>query len=197
MLFILPQFETITSAASAATELFAIIDKPTQLDPLAPGGIQPTSCVGDIEIRDLSFSYPGRDAPVLRNLNLKIPAGKTTALVGPSGCGKSTIVGLLERWYSPTSGQIIIDGHDITDYNTNWLRSNLRLVQQEPTLFQGTVAQNVAKGFVVGQKSLSEEKQMQLIKNACLAADAHEFIERLPDGYHTQLGERARMMSGG
>ncbi|KAJ9621357.1 hypothetical protein H2203_007409 [Taxawa tesnikishii (nom. ined.)] len=179
-------------------QLFSIIDKPSQLDPLQPGGKQPTTCTGEIEIRNLNFAYPTRPgAPVLRDLHLRIPAGKTTALVGPSGCGKSTIVGLLERWYQPTSGQIILDDHDIADYNTSWLRSNLRLVQQEPTLFQGTVAQNVAKGFVREQKSLPEERQMQLIKEACVAAEAHGFIEQLPEGYNTQLGESARTLSGG
>ncbi|EMC96619.1 hypothetical protein BAUCODRAFT_148201 [Baudoinia panamericana UAMH 10762] len=198
VLFFLPQIESITNASSAAAELFSIVDKPSQLDPLDSAGRRPTSCTGDIEIRDLHFAYPSRpEAPVLQGLNLRIPANKTTALVGPSGCGKSTIVGLLERWYQPTSGQMILDDHDIADYNTAWLRSNLRLVQQEPTLFQGTVAQNVAKGFVGTQMTLPEEKRMQLIQEACIAADAHEFILGLPDGYHTALGEGARMLSGG
>ncbi|KAK5748111.1 hypothetical protein LTS12_021846 [Elasticomyces elasticus] len=198
VLFFLPQLESIINASSAASELFEIIDKPSLLDPLAPGGEQPTICTGEIEIRDLNFSYPARPGvPVLRNLNLRIPAGKTTALVGPSGCGKSTIVALLERWYQPTSGQIIMDNHDIADLNTKWLRSNLRLVQQEPTLFQGTVAQNVAKGFVDKQVVLPEESRMRLIEKACMDADAHDFIQRLPEGYHTQLGESARMLSGG
>lgn len=194
----MPQLEAITNASSAAAELFSIIDKPSQLDPLDPNGKQPATCTGEIEIRNLKFAYPARPgAPVLQDLNLKIPAGKTTALVGPSGCGKSTIVGLLERWYQPVSGHILLDGHDIADYNTNWLRSNLRLVQQEPTLFQGTVAQNVAKGLVGEQKNLPEDRRMQLIQDACVAADAHNFIQQLPEGYHTQLGESARMLSGG
>lgn len=194
----LPQFESILGAQSAAAELFSIIDKPSQIDPLSPEGIQPATCTGEIEIRNLKFAYPSRTgAPVFQDLNLRIPAGKTTALVGPSGCGKSTIVGLLERWYQPTSGQILLDGHDIAEYNTNWLRSNLRLVQQEPTLYQGTVVENVAKGLVGEQKNLPEEKQLELIQKACMAADAHDFIEQLPEGYNTHLGERARMLSGG
>ena len=198
MLFFLPQLESIANASSAAAELFSIIDQPSKLDPLSPAGERPASCTGEIEIRDLSFAYPTRPSvPVLQDLSLKIPAGKTTALVGPSGCGKSTIVGLLERWYQPTSGQIFIDGHEIADLNINWLRSNVRLVQQEPTLFQGTVAENVAKGLISKQKSLPKERQMQLIEKACKDADAHDFIQRLPQGYHTQLGEGARMLSGG
>lgn len=197
-MLIMPQIQAITNASSAAAELFAIIDEPSMLDPLSSEGRTPDTCVGDIEIRNLTFSYPSRPtAPVLQDLNLRIPAGKTTALVGPSGCGKSTLVGLLERWYQPTSGQILLDGHDLNTFNTNWLRNHIRLVQQEPTLFQGTVTSNVAKGLVGEQLNLSAEQQMQLIREACMAADAHEFIERFPEGYDTQLGERASMLSGG
>jgi ATP-binding cassette subfamily B (MDR/TAP) protein 1 len=198
VLLIMPQIQAITNASSAAAELFAIIDKPSMLDPLFPEGRAPNTCVGDIEIRNLTFSYPSRPtAPVLQDLSLRIPAGKTTALVGPSGCGKSTLVGLLERWYQPTSGQILLDGYDLSTFNTYWLRNHIRLVQQEPTLFQGTVTSNVAKGLVGEQLSLSEEQQMQLIQKACIAADAHSFIEKFPEGYDTQLGERASMLSGG
>ncbi len=198
VMLVLPQLQSITNASSAASELFSIIDKPSLLDPLSPEGMQPTSFTGEIQIRDLRFAYPTRPtAQVLQGLDLSIPAGKTTALVGPSGCGKSTLVGLLERWYQPASGQILVDGHDIAEYNTKWLRSNFRLVQQEPILFQGTIFQNVAKGFVGEQQNLSEEAQMELVQEACMASNAHNFIERLPEGYNTQVGERASMLSGG
>ena len=197
-MLIAPQFQTITNASSAAAELFSIIDKPSLLDPLSSDGMQSTSCTGEIVIRDLRFAYPTRPtAQVLQDLSLSIPAGKTTALVGPSGCGKSTLVGLLERWYQPTSGQILLDGHDIADYNTKWLRRNIRLVQQEPILFQGTVFQNVAKGLVGEQLNFSEERQIELVQEACMASNAHDFIEKLPEGYNTQVGERASMLSGG
>jgi ATP-binding cassette subfamily B (MDR/TAP) protein 1 len=198
VLLIMPQIQAITNASSAATELFTIIDKPSMLDPLSSEGRTPDTCIGDIEIRNLTFSYPSRPtAPVLQDLSLRIPAGKTTALVGPSGCGKSTLIGLLERWYQPTSGQILLDGYDLSTFNTNWLRNHIRLVQQEPTLFQGTVTSNVAKGLVGEQLDLSEDQQMQLIRKACIAADAHSFIEKFPERYNTQLGERASMLSGG
>ncbi len=198
VMLVAPQLQSITNASSAASELFSIIDKQSLLDPLSPEGMQPTSCTGEIQIRDLRFAYPTRPtAQVLQGLDFSIPAGKTTALVGPSGCGKSTLVGLLERWYQPASGQILVDGHDITEYNTKWLRSNFRLVQQEPILFQGTIFQNVAKGFVGEQQNLSEEAQMELVQQACMTSNAHDFIERLPEGYNTQVGERASMLSGG
>ncbi|KAL1797292.1 hypothetical protein ACET3X_003898 [Alternaria dauci] len=197
-LLIFPQFQAFTNASSAAGELFLIIDSPSKLDPLSTKGMQPSSCNGEVIISDLRFAYPARpSAQVLRGLSLSIPAGKTTALVGPSGCGKSTLVGLLERWYQPTAGQILLDGRDISEYNTKWLRSNIRLIQQEPTLFQGTIFENVVKGLIGDQKDLPVEKQMELVQEACKNSNAHEFIEALPEGYHTQVGERASMLSGG
>lgn len=197
-LLIFPQFQAFTNASSAAGELFLIIDSPSSLDPLSTEGMQPPSCNGEIIVNDLRFVYPTRpSAQVLRGLSLSIPAGKTTALVGPSGCGKSTLVGLLERWYKPTSGQILLDGRDISEYNTKWLRSNIRLIQQEPTLFQGTIFENIVKGLIGDQKDLPAEKQMELVQEACKNSNAHDFIEALPQGYHTQVGERASMLSGG
>ena len=195
---ILPNVQAITNASSAAAELFSIIDKESLLDPLSPDGKQPPTCHGDIEIRDLSFAYPSRPtAQVLHSLNLSIPAGKRTALVGASGCGKSTLVGLLERWYQPDSGEILLDGMDVAEYNTGWLRSNIRLVQQEPVLFSGTVFQNVAKGFVGSQRDLPQEKKMELVEEACKSSNAHDFIQELPEGYQTEVGESASMLSGG
>ncbi|KAK3617121.1 hypothetical protein LTR56_025497 [Elasticomyces elasticus] len=198
VMLVFPQIEAITNASSAASELFATIDKKSLLDPLSPDGIKPAICIGDIEIRGLRFTYPSRPTtPVFHGLNLSIPAGKTTALVGPSGCGKSTLVGLLERWYQPTSGQILLDGTDITEYNTKWLRSNFRLVQQEPVLFQGTIYQNVTKGLVGDQQDFPEETKRKLVEEACKASNAHDFVQKLPEGYDTQVGERASMLSGG
>ena len=91
----------------------------------------------------------------------------------------------------------MLDGHDISEYNTKWLRSNIRLIQQEPTLFQGTVFQNIANGLIGEQRELPEDKQMTLIQEACKVSNAHDFIMELPEGYQTQVGERASMLSGG
>ncbi|RMZ82397.1 hypothetical protein DV737_g2060, partial [Chaetothyriales sp. CBS 132003] len=195
---IAPQIQSITNASSAAAELFAIIDKKSKLDPLSSEGKQPLSCHGEIQVRNLCFAYPSRpQAQVLHSLDLSIPAGKTTALVGASGCGKSTLVGLLERWYVPTSGEILLDGVDLSEYNTQWLRRQIRLVQQEPVLFRGTIFENVVKGFVSSQIDLPQDEQMKLVEEACRLANAHTFIIDLPQGYHTQVGERASMLSGG
>ena len=193
-----PQITSFTNAASAASELFSIIDKPTLLDPLDPSGKQPSTCDGNIEIKNLNFAYPSRPtAQVLRDFSISIPASKTTALVGASGSGKSTLVGLLERWYVPESGRIILDNIDLPEYNVKWLRSRVRLVQQEPILFRGTVFENVAKGLVDDQRSLSREEQMKLVREACKASNADEFIVELPQGYDTEVGERAGTLSGG
>lgn len=129
---IAPQITAFTNSSAAASELFSVIDKKSELDPLDESGKMPSdSCYGSIEIANLAFAYPSRPgAPVLRDFNISIPAGKTTALVGASGSGKSTVVGLLERWYTPSSGSIMLDGIDISEYNTQWLRSRVRLVQQ-------------------------------------------------------------------
>lgn len=193
-----PQLQSFSTAASAAAELFSVIDRDSELDPLDEAGIVPSSCEGSIEAWNLDFAYPSRpSSQVLNNLSISVPAGKTTALVGPSGCGKSTLVGLLERWYNPGSGQLLLDGIDVAKYNIRWLRSVIRLVQQEPILFSGTVFENVANGLLDPQRLLSRDDQLKLVQSACEASNAHEFIVELPDGYDTQLGEGAGMLSGG
>jgi ATP-binding cassette, subfamily B (MDR/TAP), member 1 len=179
---IAPQILAISKASSAAEELFRTIDRESEIDPISEEGTVPKSCIGRIEIQDLHFAYPVRpDIPVLNGLTLSIPANKTTALVGASGSGKSTIIGLLERWYAPTSGKLLLDGVDTQELNLRWLRTNLRLVQQEVVLFSGTIYENVAFGLLGSDKaSLPDEAQRELVEKACKAAYASEFIERLP-----------------
>ncbi|KAF2014111.1 P-loop containing nucleoside triphosphate hydrolase protein [Aaosphaeria arxii CBS 175.79] len=196
---IAPQILVLTKATSAAEELFRTIDTISEIDPLSKEGKVPEECLGSIEIKDVHFSYPARaDVPILRGLTLSIPSNKTTALVGASGCGKSTIVGLLERWYNPASGSITLDGVALQDINLSWLRSNMRLVQQEPVLFSGTIYENVAYGLYGTEKAnLTKDQQRALVEQACQDAYADEFINRLPKGYETEVGERAAMLSGG
>jgi ATP-binding cassette, subfamily B (MDR/TAP), member 1 len=120
-----------TRAASAAAQLFVLIDRNTAIDPLDPSGEQPSSLQGIIEFEDVTFAYPTRpELVVLDRFSFHAPAGKVTALVGHSGSGKSTIVGLIERWYNPASGCIKLDGHPVDSLNVAWLRRNVRLVQQ-------------------------------------------------------------------
>ncbi|KAJ8117017.1 hypothetical protein OPT61_g1689 [Boeremia exigua] len=196
---IAPQILAFTKASSAAEEIFKTIDRQSEIDPLSDEGHVPATCTGDIRIEGVSFAYPARpDITVLESLQLLAPANKTTALVGASGSGKSTIIGLLERWYDHPSGTIYLDGVDIRQLNLHWLRTNVRLVQQEPVLFAGTVYDNVAYGlFGTPKANLPAKEQRALVEKACKDAYADEFIERLPKGYDTQLGERAMNLSGG
>ncbi|KAL3467823.1 P-loop containing nucleoside triphosphate hydrolase protein [Aspergillus heterothallicus] len=193
-----PQIAVVATAVAAASEFFRIMDKPSELDPLSTAGQKPGNCIGSIKLEKVSFAYPSRpSAQVLQEFTLSIPAGKTTALVGSSGSGKSTVIGLLERWYQPSGGCISLDGIDITRLNTKWLRSQISLVQQEPVLFQGTVFENVAKGFLDTQKALPYDEQLRLVQEACKSSYAHDFIQALPQGYSTYLGERGGTLSGG
>jgi ATP-binding cassette subfamily B (MDR/TAP) protein 1 len=182
MTTIAPQVLVFTKASSSADEIFKTIDRQSEIDPLSEEGKVPAACNGVIEIKDISFAYPARpDITVLSGLTLSAPAGKTTALVGASGSGKSTIIGLLERWYDQHSGLITLDGIDIRELNLTWLRTNVRLVQQEPVLFSGTVYENVAFGLFGTEKAdLPEQEQRALVEKACQDAYADEFIEKLP-----------------
>jgi ATP-binding cassette, subfamily B (MDR/TAP), member 1 len=182
MTSIAPQILTVTKASSAAEEMFRIIDRKSEIDPFSEGGKIPDQCVGHIEIQDVRFAYPARpDTTILKGMTLSVPAKKTCAIVGPSGSGKSTIIGLLERWYDQSDGTIFLDGIDIRELNLIWLRTNMRLVQQEPVLFSGTVFENVACGLFGTEKAgLSKAEQLALVEKACKAAYADEFIERLP-----------------
>lgn len=153
------------------------------MDSLSEEGTTIESFQGEIQLRDVHFAYPARaNVPVLQGLNLDIPANKTTALVGASGSGKSTIFGLLERWYSKSAGTITLDGHQIEDLKLQWVRTNIRLVQQEPTLFSGSIYQNVVDGLVGSSMSeLSDSEKEHLVHEACKSAFAHDFIQELPN----------------
>ncbi|PLB35394.1 ABC transporter ATP-binding protein [Aspergillus candidus] len=147
-----------------------------------------------VELRDVSFSYPGRDVLTFDKLNVSIESGQFIAFVGPSGCGKSTTISLLERFYDPTEGQILFGGRDITTIQRTSYRRSLSLVAQEPKLFEGTIRDNLLLGIEGTQGAQSEERLIQ----ACKDAEIHDFITSLPDGYLTELGVNAQAsLSGG
>ena len=145
---------------------------------------------GAIEFRDVRFAYPSRpDRVVLDDLNLTLAPGEVFALVGPSGGGKSTVGALLERFYDPAEGDVLVDGVRVSDLDPRWLRRNVGAVSQDPTLFAGTVAENIA----YARPNAAREE----IVAAAKAANAHEFVSRFPDGYETRVGERGAGLSGG
>ncbi|KOC12106.1 ATP-binding cassette multidrug transport protein [Aspergillus flavus AF70] len=196
---IAPQIIQVTKAASAAQSMWEVIDRDSPIDGLSLEGQRPDKCEGNIEFSNVSFSYPTRpQIPVLHDFTLSIPANKTTALVGPSGSGKSTVTGLLERWYNTQDGIITLDGVDIRQLSIQWLRTHIRIVQQEPTLFNATIFENVAYGLAgTDYANAPKQDQIERVITACKAAYAHDFIETLPEKYGTQVGERATMLSGG
>ncbi|KAI1073610.1 P-loop containing nucleoside triphosphate hydrolase protein [Whalleya microplaca] len=199
ILSIAPNTIAFIRAASAAAELFALMDRASEIDPFDESGEKLDHTIGDIDLQGVEFSYPTRpDVPILEDFSLRVPAGKVTALVGASGSGKSTIIGLLERWYNPASGNITLDGKDLKSLNLMWLRTNIRLVQQEPVLFNGSVFENIANGLVgTPWEKESIEVQRQHVEEAAKLAFAHDFIMTLPLGYDTRIGERGGLLSGG
>lgn len=194
-----PYSVDFSRAITAAGKLFQLIDRKSAIDPLDKSGEIPAETVGEVELENVSFAYPTRPGiTVLDDFSLRVPAGKVTALVGQSGSGKSTIVGLIERWYNPKSGSIKLDGRPIDKLNLNWLRKNVRLVQQEPVLFEGSVFDNIRHGLVGTELEKAPlEQQMERIKDAAKMAFAHDFITELPEGYNTQIGQRGGLLSGG
>ncbi|XP_077228538.1 putative multidrug resistance protein [Tasmannia lanceolata] len=180
----------LSKGIDAIKSVFVILERGSKIEPDDPDGIKPEKMNGYVEFVDVDFAYPSRPKQVIfTELCLKIDAGRTVALVGQSGSGKSTIIGLVERFYDPLKGSVKIDGVDIKMYNLRALRSHIALVSQEPTLFAGTIHENI----VYGKKNATEA---EIIEAAALA-NAHEFISCMKDGYMTYCGERGVQLSGG
>ncbi|CAO2165134.1 unnamed protein product [Urochloa humidicola] len=178
-------------ANDAAFSVLEILDFKSKIDYSNDEGVTIASPRGDIDLQNVCFTYPLRPTvQIFKNLSLSIPSGKTVALVGESGSGKSTVITLLERFYDPDSGKISFDDVDLQTLKVSWLRHQVGLVAQEPVLFNDTIRSNIAYGM---QGEASEEE----IVAAAEAANAHEFISALPDGYSTIVGERGIQLSGG
>ncbi|TYH20124.1 hypothetical protein ES288_A05G406100v1 [Gossypium darwinii] len=181
----------LVKGSEAIGSVFAILDRFTTIEPEDPDGHNPEKITGHVELHDIDFAYPARpNIMIFRAFSLNIDAGKSTALVGQSGSGKSTIIGLIERFYNPLEGVVEIDGRDIRSYQLRSLRKHIALVSQEPTLFAGTIRENIA----YGASDTMDESQ---IIEAAMAANAHEFISGLKDGYNTWCGDRGMQLSGG
>ncbi|XP_055974168.1 ATP-dependent translocase ABCB1 [Sorex fumeus] len=185
-----PSIEAFANARGAAYEIFKIIDNKPNIDSFSKTGYKPDNIKGNLEFKDVHFSYPSRkEIQILKGLNLQVQSGQTVALVGNSGCGKSTTVQLLQRLYDPTEGMVTIDGQDIRSINVRYLREIIGVVSQEPVLFATTIAENIRYG--------RENVTMDEIEKAVKEANAYDFIMKLPNKFDTLVGERGAQLSGG
>ncbi|CAK9872650.1 unnamed protein product [Sphagnum jensenii] len=174
-----PNLTTFGKGKAAGYNILEMISRKPLVDPNTEGIIL-CQVRGQIQLQNVCFSYPSRkDVPVFQNFCLTIPAGKTAAIVGGSGSGKSTVVSLIERFYDPCSGEIFLDGFNIKSLELQWLREQIGLVNQEPALFATSILENILYG--------KDCATMEEIREAAKAANAHSFIEGLPDGYDTQV----------
>jgi len=178
---------TLQRGVAAADSLFLVIDVPDEID---TGTLEVDRANGHVEFRNVSFSYGDDTAPVLNNISLQIEPGRSLAIVGQSGGGKSTLVGLLPRFYDIDSGDILLDGKSIRDYTLNCLRDNISLVSQDVILFNDTIRNNLAYG------ELRQHSEKELLR-AAEAAHVLEFVNDMPDGLETMVGDRGVLLSGG
>jgi subfamily B ATP-binding cassette protein MsbA len=194
MLLIFAPLKRLTSVSehlqrglSAAESVFGLLDEPAEDD---RGSIDLGRSRAEVRIEGLTFQYPGAERPALRNLSLHIRAGETVALVGQSGSGKTTLANLIPRFYRPSAGRILVDEHDLEDIALASLRRNIGMVSQDVTLFNDTIAANIAYG------SRADASEAEVIA-AAKAAHAWEFIQALPEGMNTMVGENGVKLSGG
>ncbi|XP_013220507.2 ATP-dependent translocase ABCB1 isoform X1 [Ictidomys tridecemlineatus] len=181
-----------TKAKVSASHIIMIIEKIPAIDSYSTEGLKPPMLEGNVTFDEVMFNYPTRpNIPVLQGLSLQVKKGETLALVGSSGCGKSTVVQLLERFYDPLAGTVLLDGKDIKQLNVQWLRAHLGIVSQEPILFDCSIGENIAYGD--NSRVVSQEE----IVRAAKEANIHHFIESLPDKYNTRVGDKGTQLSGG
>jgi subfamily B ATP-binding cassette protein MsbA len=177
----------IQAGMAAADRIFDVLDStPEVLDTEA--GLKLGAASGEVEFKDVHFAYV-KGEPVLRGVSLKVSPGEVVALVGSSGSGKSTMIDMIPGFYHPDQGQILIDGHNIPELNPQSLRSNMGIVTQEVILFHDSIFNNIAYGL--------DNISLDDVKAAAKAANADQFIERLPGAYETVIGDRGLKLSGG
>jgi ABC-type multidrug transport system fused ATPase/permease subunit len=191
---------SLATARGVAAALYDVIDRRSDIDATTDeSALRSAKGVrGRIEFRDVRFSYPTRpEVEVLKGLSFVVEPGKSLALIGKSGSGKSTSVGLIERWYRPTAGQVLIDDVPIEQYGVGSLRNRIALVSQEPVLFARSIRDNILLGAIADDPSAPVPTEEQMIR-AAKRANCHDFITQLPQGYDTMVGEKsAARLSGG
>lgn len=187
----LKQLTTVNSefqkGMAACQSIFAVLDEQIEKD---IGVLDANEVKGNIRFNNVTFTYPGKHTPAIDNMNLDVPAGTSIALVGRSGSGKSTMSNLLTRFYLPEQGQITLDNTDINEFRLTELRKNIALVSQQVTLFNDTIANNIAYG-------VAENVSREAVEKAAKLAHVMEFAELLEDGLDTMIGEDGSVLSGG
>ncbi|XP_022639723.1 ABC transporter B family member 11 [Vigna radiata var. radiata] len=175
---------------AAAFEIFETINRQPKIDAYDTAGRQVDDISGDIELREVCFCYPSRpDELILNGCSISISSGTTAALVGKSGSGKSTVISLIERFYDPQAGEVLIDGINLREFQLKWIRQKIGLVSQEPVLFTGSIKENIA----YGKEGATDEE----IRAAIELANAAKFIDRFPHGHDMIVGEHGTQLSGG
>lgn len=211
-----PYVEAFSMAKASAANIFNIIERKPTIDSLSEEGLKPnedTNCNTDLTFSNVHFKYPARsNIPILNGLSLTIKKGETVALVGASGCGKSTCIQLIQRFYDPDQGQVYLGDHDLRELNVGWLRDRIGVVGQEPVLFGCSIGNSIcllifasvsfslnsfflvaADNIRYGRDDVTDDE----IKKACKAANAYDFIAKLPNQFETMVGERGAQLSGG
>jgi len=179
--------QSLQRGLSAAESVFLFLDEPAEID---TGSLSLESTRGELQFSQVNFRYQNAEKDALNSIDLTIHSGETVALVGSSGSGKTTLVSLLPRFYAPTSGQILLDGIDVSEITLDSLRQHIALVSQDVVLFNGSVADNIAYGRIGGVTR-------DMVVEAARQANALEFIEALPEGFDALIGENGTLLSGG
>ncbi|MCA9084636.1 MAG: ABC transporter ATP-binding protein [Planctomycetaceae bacterium] len=200
LVYLLMLIQPLATLASSATQLqnslsgldrvLDLLEEPTEMPRTTDSiRIRKGETPVNLQFQNVSFTYPSSETPALKDVNLTIPAGTTVALVGPSGAGKTTLCNLVARFYDPTEGAILLDGTDLKQYDVQSFRSLLGVVEQDVFLFDGTIGDNIA----YGRRNATDTE----VREAAEAANAMEFIKKMPDGMNTVIGERGVRLSGG
>ncbi|KAK9136548.1 hypothetical protein Sjap_007142 [Stephania japonica] len=185
-----PSFSAFAAGQAAAYKMFETINRKPNIDAYDKSGRVLDDINGNIELRDVHFSYPARpEEQIFRGFSIYIPSGTTAALVGQSGSGKSTVISLIERFYDPEAGEVLIDNINLKEFQLKWIRQKIGLVSQEPALFASSIRDNIAYG--------KDGATIEEIRAAAELANAAKFIDKLPQGLDTLVGEHGTQLSGG